>query len=110
MSTTPPTNPPPAFSPAFLLRRTHLLSSISDSLENVLSQINGLNRGLESIIEIGNEFASVEALWSSFEGAMGDLGREEMKEEVGEGQEPEGKEADRENAGGNGEDEGEKHG
>jgi DASH complex subunit DAD1 len=37
----------------------------------VLTQINALNRSLEGIIEIGNEFASVEALWSQFETVMG---------------------------------------
>jgi DASH complex subunit DAD1 len=33
--------------------------------------VNSLNRSLEGIIEIGNEFASVEALWSQFETVMG---------------------------------------
>lgn len=37
----------------------------------MLTQINALNRSLEGIIEIGNEFASVEALWSQFETVMG---------------------------------------
>lgn len=55
----------------FETRRAALVAQIGDSLEQVLTQINGLNRGLEGIIEIGNEFASVEALWSQFEGVMG---------------------------------------
>lgn len=55
----------------FEARRAALVAQIGDSLEQVLTQINGLNRGLEGIIEIGNEFASVEALWSQFEGVMG---------------------------------------
>ncbi|KAH0846567.1 hypothetical protein FOPE_12641 [Fonsecaea pedrosoi] len=33
--------------------------------------MNALNRSLEGIIEIGNEFSSVEALWSQFETVMG---------------------------------------
>lgn len=37
----------------------------------MLTQINGLNRSLEGIIEIGNEFAQVEALWSQFENVVG---------------------------------------
>ena len=70
MSTTPPTQPPTGPS-EFHTRRAALVAQIGDSLEQVLSQINALNRGLEGIIEIGNEFASVEALWSQFEGVMG---------------------------------------
>ena len=61
----------PSSNSAFVNRRTHLISQIGDSLETVLQQINSLNRGLEGIIEIGNEFASVEALWSQFEGVVG---------------------------------------
>jgi DASH complex subunit DAD1 len=71
----------------FTLRRTALISQISESLESVLTQINALNRGLEGIIEIGNEIASVEALWSQFEGVMGvnvneevDVGQEQVQE------------------------------
>lgn len=37
----------------------------------MLAQINALNRSLEGIIEIGNEFAQVEALWSQFENVTG---------------------------------------
>ncbi|KAK5041490.1 Dolichyl-diphosphooligosaccharide-protein glycosyltransferase subunit dad1 [Exophiala sideris] len=43
----------------------------TQSLEQVLTHVNALNRSLEGIIEIGNEFASVEALWSQFETVMG---------------------------------------
>ncbi|KAJ9612184.1 Dolichyl-diphosphooligosaccharide-protein glycosyltransferase subunit dad1 [Cladophialophora chaetospira] len=55
----------------FELRRAALVGEIGESLEQVLTQINGLNRSLEGIIEIGNEFSSVEALWSQFETVMG---------------------------------------
>ena len=55
----------------FELRRAGLVGQIGESLEQVLTQINALNRSLEGIIEIGNEFASVEALWSQFETVMG---------------------------------------
>ncbi|OAT01818.1 hypothetical protein, variant [Blastomyces dermatitidis ER-3] len=41
------------------------------SLEQVLQNINRLNRNLESVITVGNEFSSVEALWSQFETVMG---------------------------------------
>ncbi|KIW71286.1 hypothetical protein PV04_03469 [Phialophora macrospora] len=55
----------------FGLRRAALVGEIGESLEQVLAQINALNRSLEGIIEIGNEFSSVEALWSQFETVMG---------------------------------------
>ncbi|KAK5091784.1 Dolichyl-diphosphooligosaccharide-protein glycosyltransferase subunit dad1 [Exophiala xenobiotica] len=55
----------------FEIRRAELVGQIGDSLEQVLTQINALNRSLEGIIEIGNEFAQVEALWSQFENVMG---------------------------------------
>lgn len=41
------------------------------SLEHTLSAINKLNRSLEGVIAVGNEFGSVEALWSTFENVMG---------------------------------------
>jgi DASH complex subunit DAD1 len=53
------------------LHQLHEPYSQPKSLEQVLQQINALNRSLEGIIEIGNEFASVEALWSQFESIMG---------------------------------------
>ena len=40
------------------------------SLENVLQSMNKLNRSLEGVIAVGNEFGAVEALWSQFEGVM----------------------------------------
>jgi hypothetical protein len=51
--------------------REHISLTTFQSLESVLTQINALNRSIEGIIEIGNEFASVEALWSQFETVMG---------------------------------------
>jgi DASH complex subunit DAD1 len=77
MATPPqsPTHPAATYSAPFLARRAHLLTQISSSLEDTLTQINSLNRSLEGIIEIGNEFAAVEGLWSSFETFMGDQGQ-----------------------------------
>lgn len=37
----------------------------------MLQNINKLNRNLEGIVAVGNEFSSVEALWSQFESVMG---------------------------------------
>jgi len=36
----------------------------------VLANINKLNRSLEAVIAVGNEFSAVEALWSQFENVM----------------------------------------
>lgn len=41
------------------------------ALDSTLTHLNRLNRSLESVIGIGNEFSNVEALWSQFEGVMG---------------------------------------
>jgi len=49
------------------------------SLEHVLQNINKLNRSLEGVIAVGNEFGSVEALWSQFENVMA-KGPDEGKE------------------------------
>jgi DASH complex subunit DAD1 len=98
-----PTNPPATYSAPFLARRSHLLTQISSSLEDTLTQINSLNRSLEGIIEIGNEFAAVEGLWSSFEGFMGDQGQGHGQAEgAGEGREDDGKEEGRSHGDGKG--------
>ncbi|CAK7203275.1 Dolichyl-diphosphooligosaccharide-protein glycosyltransferase subunit dad1 [Sporothrix eucalyptigena] len=36
----------------------------------VLANINKLNRSLEAVVTVGNEFSAVEALWSQFESVM----------------------------------------
>ncbi|ROV89097.1 hypothetical protein VMCG_09877 [Cytospora schulzeri] len=59
------------------------------SFEHVLANINKLNRNLEAVIAVGNEFSSVEALWSTFENVMGKE-QEQEQEEEGEGEEEEG--------------------
>ncbi|KAK5082962.1 Dolichyl-diphosphooligosaccharide-protein glycosyltransferase subunit dad1 [Lithohypha guttulata] len=72
----------PARQPSeFEIRRAELVGQIGDSLEQVLTQINALNRSLEGIIEIGNEFSQVEALWSQFEDVMGSNGNNPAGEE-----------------------------
>ena len=55
------------------------------SLENVLQNINKLNRSLEGVIAVGNEFGAVEALWSQFEGVMAQEPGQEGKEGESEG-------------------------
>ncbi|OHW97215.1 DASH complex subunit dad1 [Colletotrichum incanum] len=54
----------------FEQQREELLGEIAMSFEHVLANINKLNRSLEAVITVGNEFSSVEALWSQFETVM----------------------------------------
>ncbi|KAI9662714.1 MAG: hypothetical protein M1831_002757 [Alyxoria varia] len=54
----------------FEQQRAHLLRDIGVSMEQVLQNLNKLNRSLEGVIAVGNEFTSVEALWSHFENIM----------------------------------------
>ncbi|ERF74277.1 hypothetical protein EPUS_01964 [Endocarpon pusillum Z07020] len=49
---------------------TYDLIAFKEDQKKVLQQLNTLNRNLEGIIAIGNEFSAVEALWSQFEGVM----------------------------------------
>ncbi|KLU89405.1 hypothetical protein MAPG_08376 [Magnaporthiopsis poae ATCC 64411] len=55
---------------AFEQQREALIGEIAMSFEHVLANINKLNRSLEAVITVGNEFSSVEALWSQFENVM----------------------------------------
>ena len=69
----PPTHPPSSRQPpdAIYIRREAKRSNRPrQSFEHVLANINKLNRSLEAIITVGNEFSSVEALWSQFENVM----------------------------------------
>ncbi|KAK4133145.1 hypothetical protein BT67DRAFT_443078 [Trichocladium antarcticum] len=54
----------------FEQQRGELIGEIAMSFEHVLANINKLNRSLEAVIAVGNEFSSVEALWSQFENVM----------------------------------------
>ncbi|RSL60871.1 hypothetical protein CEP54_006500 [Fusarium duplospermum] len=58
----------------FEQQREALIGEIAMSFEHVLANINKLNRSLEAVIAVGNEFSSVEALWSQFENVMGKEG------------------------------------
>jgi len=55
----------------FEQQREALIGEIAGSFEHVLANINKLNRSLEAVTAVGNEFSSVEALWSQFEHVMG---------------------------------------
>ncbi|KAN0119918.1 DASH complex subunit Dad1 domain containing protein [Hyaloscypha variabilis] len=60
----------PAERSFFEQQREVLLKEIGVSFEHVLANINKLNRSMEGVIAVGNEFSSVEALWSQFENVM----------------------------------------
>ncbi|KAF2838845.1 hypothetical protein M501DRAFT_923298, partial [Patellaria atrata CBS 101060] len=57
---------------------------LTQALENVLQSMNKLNRSLEGVIAVGNEFGAVEALWSQFENVMGRTGEGPVGDEGGE--------------------------
>ncbi|KAG7006425.1 GTP-binding protein rhoC [Physcia stellaris] len=90
--TAPSTNYPPKATPSFEQQRAALLVEIAASMESVLQNINKLNRSLEGVIAVGNEFGAVEALWSQFENVMAkDEGEGNQKSGEGvEGEEDEG--------------------
>ncbi|KAF5525532.1 DASH complex subunit DAD1 [Colletotrichum aenigma] len=67
----------------FEQQREELIGEIAMSFEHVLANINKLNRSLEAVITVGNEFSSVEALWSQFENVMAKEPEQQPKE--GEG-------------------------
>ncbi|TLS26719.1 hypothetical protein PpBr36_04368 [Pyricularia pennisetigena] len=73
----------------FEQQREALIGEIAMSFEQVLANINKLNRSLEAVITVGNEFSSVEALWSQFENVMAkdpDEGKAEGEGSDGEGE------------------------
>lgn len=62
-------------------QREALMGEIAMSFEHVLANLNKLNRSLEAINTVGNEFSSVEALWSQFEAVMAKEPEEPSKAE-----------------------------
>ncbi|VUC35690.1 unnamed protein product [Clonostachys rosea] len=70
----------------FEQQREALIGEIAMSFEHVLANINKLNRSLEAVIAVGNEFSSVEALWSQFENVMA---KDDDGPKAGEGQQQE---------------------
>ncbi|ROT43456.1 hypothetical protein SODALDRAFT_348180 [Sodiomyces alkalinus F11] len=77
----------------FEQQREALIGEIAMSFEQVLANINKLNRSLEAVTTVGNEFSSVEALWSQFENVMAKDPEENQPNEGdrGEGEEDEHK-------------------
>ncbi|KAJ3471146.1 hypothetical protein MRS44_001245 [Fusarium solani] len=71
----------------FEQQREALIGEIAMSFEHVLANINKLNRSLEAVVAVGNEFSSVEALWSQFENVMDKEGEGEGDGETKQNQE-----------------------
>ena len=66
-----PPNPPRSASQPSKSQLLHrFILTNGQSLEVVLQNINKLNRSLEEVTSVGNEFAPVESLWSHFENVM----------------------------------------
>ena len=70
----------------FEQQRELLILEIAQSLNAALHNLNQLNRSLEEVVQVGNEFAPVESLWSHFESVMGQQaqGQEKEREDGGE--------------------------
>ncbi|KAJ5433288.1 uncharacterized protein N7458_012444 [Penicillium daleae] len=83
LNSTPGSGERAASPTVFEQQREELVREIAVGMEQVLQNTNRLNRNLESIITVGNEFSSVEALWSQFENFMGRP--EEELEEAAQG-------------------------
>ncbi|KAK1639963.1 DASH complex subunit Dad1 [Colletotrichum phormii] len=75
----------------FEQQREELIGEIAMSFEQVLANINKLNRSLEAVITVGNEFSSVEALWSQFENVMAKEPEENKQGDTEEGSDGETK-------------------
>ncbi|KAL8654065.1 MAG: hypothetical protein Q9210_001734 [Variospora velana] len=82
----PPNFPLPTYKLNIVLTNFGLMH-VEQAMEQVLQNINKLNRSLEGVIAVGNEFGAVEALWSQFENVMA------KQPEQGENGEAEGDEA-----------------
>ncbi|KAF2152307.1 hypothetical protein K461DRAFT_293981 [Myriangium duriaei CBS 260.36] len=54
----------------FEQQREVMINEIATNLEHVLQNLNKLNRSLEGVIAVGNEFSQVEGLWAHFENVM----------------------------------------
>ncbi|CCX33114.1 DASH complex subunit Dad1-domain-containing protein [Pyronema domesticum] len=69
----------------FEQQRLHLLGEINLAMEAVLSNMNTLNRNVESITAVGREFEAVERLWTQFESVRGkNPGPAKQDEQLGE--------------------------
>jgi len=70
----------------FEKQRDGLIGQITQSMEQIITNMNLLNRSIEGVIAVGKEFESVSTLWRSFHEVLakgeevpvdGDVGEQE---------------------------------
>ncbi|KAJ6259069.1 hypothetical protein Dda_5966 [Drechslerella dactyloides] len=54
----------------FETQREALIEEICKAFDQVLLNLNHLNRSLEGLADVGQEFTDIEALWSKFDTVM----------------------------------------
>ncbi|KAF3929226.1 hypothetical protein AA313_de0204647 [Arthrobotrys entomopaga] len=54
----------------FETQREALIEEIAKAFDQVLLNLNHLNRSLEGLADVGQEFTEIEALWSKFDTVM----------------------------------------
>ncbi|KAF3935101.1 hypothetical protein ABW19_dt0209472 [Dactylella cylindrospora] len=54
----------------FETQREALVEEICKAFDQVLLNLNHLNRSLEGLADVGQEFSEIETLWSKFDGVM----------------------------------------
>ncbi|KAF3905424.1 hypothetical protein ABW20_dc0101222 [Dactylellina cionopaga] len=54
----------------FETQREALIEEICKAFDQVLLNLNHLNRSLEGLTDVGQEFTEIEALWSKFDTVM----------------------------------------
>ncbi|ODV96292.1 hypothetical protein PACTADRAFT_30016, partial [Pachysolen tannophilus NRRL Y-2460] len=50
----------------FEKERDSLITEINTAMENILNNVNSLNRSLENSVAVGKDFDSVSNLWEGF--------------------------------------------
>ncbi|OLL27083.1 DASH complex subunit DAD1 [Neolecta irregularis DAH-3] len=64
-------------------KRDQLIGQISLNLEQIITNMNTLNRNFESITSIGREFESVAQLWKTFQDVLSrDIPQEDKQESL----------------------------
>ncbi|GJJ68467.1 DASH complex subunit DAD1 [Entomortierella parvispora] len=58
---------------AFEAERSRLVSDINMEMSQVIANVNNLNRSLETIITIGQEFEQLSQLWKNFHASASQL-------------------------------------
>ncbi|VVT50151.1 uncharacterized protein SAPINGB_P002626 [Magnusiomyces paraingens] len=65
----------------FERERDVLVTQITESMNNVLNNLNALNRALEGVVEVGKEFESISALWNNYYDGMARVQIQEQQQQ-----------------------------